>query len=108
MQSYGAGRIGPTALRDYVDRVRSEVVELERHTLEQLPAAVHSEGATIRRALCFLRNFGRIGCLDLTAVSTGERDGIVELLRLEYRWCFAAAGTTPEAFKTAIGRTGAR
>ena len=33
---------------------------------------------------------------------------IRRLLALEYRWCFAAAGTTPRAFKIAIGRTGAR
>jgi hypothetical protein len=96
---------GPLAA--YVRGVEEELALLEDY-VATLPRSAHREGATIRRALCFLKSFGRISALDFDLVPIEERPILVELLRLEYRWCFAAAGTTPRAFKIAIGRTGAR
>ena len=99
--------IGATPLLDYIDEVREEVRKLERWAAAA-PSASQRSGTTTRRALCFLRTFGRISALDYGAIPTEDRGALVQLLQLEYRWCFAAAGTTPAQFKIAIGRTGAR
>ncbi|MCC7386697.1 MAG: hypothetical protein IT384_32970 [Deltaproteobacteria bacterium] len=97
----------PSPLVTYLAIVEGEVASLEARA-SALPRSAHKDGATIRRALCFLRTFGRISALDFELVPTEERSFLVQLLRLEYRWCFAAAGTTMRVFKIAIGRTGAR
>lgn len=97
----------PSPLAAYIDQVKAELADLEAW-VASLPKPALRDGAVIRRALCFLKGFGRISALDFELVPTEERERLVELLRLEYRWCFAAAGTTPRAFKVAIGRTGAR
>lgn len=68
----------------------------------------HREGPAIRRALTLLKDFGRLSALDFDDIPIEGRPLLIRLLALEYRWCFAAAGTTPRAFKVAIGRTGAR
>jgi hypothetical protein len=68
----------------------------------------HHDGTSIRQALHFLRTFSRIMSLDFSDIPVEERDDLVRLLALEHRWCYAAAGTTRDAFKIAIGRTGAR
>lgn len=91
----------------YVQDLAREVEALEEEAAG-LPRRVQSDGSTIRQALSFLRVFGRISALDFGVVPTEERHHLVTLLALEYRWCFAAAGTTPRVFKVAIGRTGAR
>lgn len=87
-------------------------VDLEVRLLEGAVArrsrAEHKDGAAIRRALTLLKDFGRLSALDFDALPIEGRPLLVRLLALEYRWCFAAAGTTPRAFKIAIGRTGAR
>jgi hypothetical protein len=96
-----------TPLDTRIAEVEAELAALEAH-VASLPKNLHREGATIRRALCFLKTFGRLSTLDFELIPPEERPKLVKLLRLEYRWCFAAAGTTPRAFKIAIGRTGAR
>jgi hypothetical protein len=93
-----------TPLTDYLDLVQAEVESLE--LLHRIPGK--TTGDTTRRALCFLRGFGRISALDFDHIPVEHRPALVHLLQLEYRWCFAAAGTTQQAFKIAIGRTGAR
>lgn len=111
MHCYRAGIIGTgdhdSPLGLYVAEVRREVEALEASTAS-LPRALHRDGATIRRALCFLRTFGRLSSLDFDSIPDHERGLMITWLRLEYRWCFAAAGTTASVFKVAIGRTGAR
>lgn len=108
---YRAGLFDPfsahSPLADYIEVVEREVVELEARARTQ-PRRAQLDGATIRRALCFLKTFGRVSALDFDSIPIEERDRVVRLLQLEYRFCFAAAGTTPRAFKIAIGRTGAR
>ena len=94
-------------LGEFVAALRTEVGFLERKTA-QLEHLVHKDGETIRRALSFLRIYGRIASLNYGDVPDSQRDLLIQLLALEYRWCFAAAGTTPEIFKREIGRTGAR
>ncbi|MBI4820242.1 MAG: hypothetical protein HY791_28495 [Deltaproteobacteria bacterium] len=96
-----------TPLSRHLEVVRDEVLALESMVLT-LPRARHRDGDSIRRALTLLRGFGRIGALDFETVPIEERPTLVAILALEYRWCFAAAGTTPRAFKIEIGRTGAR
>ena len=87
-------------------------VDLEVRLLEAVVArrsrADHRAGPAIRRALTLLKDFGRLSVLDFDVLPVEGRPHLVRLLALEYRWCFAAAGTTPRAFKIAIGRTGAR
>ncbi|MEE2903074.1 MAG: hypothetical protein VYC39_12145 [Myxococcota bacterium] len=91
----------------FVSALEAEVGFLERRTAN-LGHFVHKDGETIRRALSFLRVYGRIASLNYGDVPDEERGLLVQLLALEYRWCFAAAGTTAEIFKREIGRTGAR
>nr|ADI21484.1 hypothetical protein [uncultured myxobacterium HF0070_11L13] len=91
----------------FVSALKAEVGFLEQRTA-QLGHVVQKNGETIRRALSFLRIYGRIASLNYGDVPDEERGLLVQLLALEYRWCFAAAGTTPEIFKREIGRTGAR
>jgi len=87
-------------------------IDLEVRLLECAVArrdkSEHRAGPQIRRALTLLKTFGRLSALDFDAVPIESRPTLVRLLALEYRWSFAAAGTTPRAFKIAIGRTGAR
>jgi hypothetical protein len=94
-------------LNEYTALVRREVDVLES-TTARLSGEDQKNGASIRRALSFLRNFGRIATQDYSDLPDASRRPLVELLKWEYRWCFAAAGTTPQIFKREIGRTGAR
>ncbi len=97
----------PSPLEVLVADVRAEVLALEAAAARR-PRALQMESQSIRRALSFLRTFGRLSALDFDNVPIEERPRLVEWLALEYRFCFAAAGTTGRAFKVAIGRTGAR
>ena len=98
---------GENSLSAYVQFVETEVRELEEVTANFAPQ-IHTDGDTIRRALSFLRSFGRIAGQDFSLLPDASRKPLVELLKWEYRWCFAAAGTTAQIFKREIGRTGAR
>ncbi len=89
-------------LAEYIEHVRVEVDALEATVTQR------HDGAGTRRALDLLQRFGRLSTLDYDSLGDETRTLVVSLLGLEYRWCFAAAGTTPGAFKAAIGRTGAR
>ncbi|MFO0724632.1 MAG: hypothetical protein U1E65_12695 [Myxococcota bacterium] len=97
----------PSPLALLAAEVRAEVQELEV-AVSRRSRNEHLESQCIRRALSFLRTFGRLSALDFDLVPIEHRPDLVEWLALEYRFCFAAAGTTPRAFKVAIGRTGAR
>lgn len=97
----------PSPLAAYVHALRREVEGIEAWARARSRRA-QEEGETIRRALAFLRSFGRMMSLDLSSVPVEDRDHLVALFALEHRWCYAAAGTTRCVFKIAIGRTGAR
>ncbi len=99
--------IDPSPLASFLPRLRREVEAVETWATGR-GRRMHHDGAAIRQALHFLRTFGRIMSLDFSDIPIEERDGLVTLLALEHRWCYAAAGTTRDAFKMAIGRTGAR
>jgi len=88
-------------------RIEAEVSALEAWASE-LPASHKRSGPVLRQTLDFLRTFGRLTVLDFSNVPDEDRDHLVAILALEHRWCYAAAGTTREAFKRAAGRTGAR
>ena len=94
-------------MKMFMRALEKEVSTLEAHTM-QFDRKIHRDGETIRRALSFLRTYGRIAALNFSRVAEEDRSLLVQILGLEYRWCFAAAGTTPEIFKQEIGRTGAR
>lgn len=99
---------GPkTPLSERIAHLDSEVRELEAWASSR-PHSVQRSGPVIRQALDFLRHFGRLTTLDFSGVPVEERGHLVKLLALEHRWCYAAAGTTRDAFKAATGRTGAR
>ena len=100
-------RLQTREVETFVSALEAEVCALEEKTA-QLSKCVHKNGETIRRALSFLRNYGRIASLNYSTIPEEERGLLIQLLALEYRWCFAAAGTTVEVFKREIGRTGAR
>lgn len=95
------------ALDAHVLQVKHEVLELEVRT-GQLALESQKAGPSIRRALGFLRRFGRLAVHDHSTLPQSTRTAVIEWLKWEYRWCFAAAGTTPKVFKREIGRTGAR
>lgn len=103
----GRGAAGEGPLGLYLEQVRAEVEALEARTRRRGRRA-HQRPIAVRRALALLREFGHLSTLDFGDLPDVDRPRLVELLQLEYRWCFAAAGTTAEAFKRAIGRTGAR
>ena len=104
----GCDGLGPTSpLAGFVAELGQEVGELEAWAGAQPPRHQRS-GPVIRQALDFLRSFGRLTTLDFSTVPEEDRPHLVTLLALEHRWCYAAAGTTREAFKLATGRTGAR
>lgn len=84
-----------------------ELEALERWA-EQRSEADRMDGATIRRALAYLRRLGRLSAGPLPELPPEERSRLVRLLSLEHRWCYAAAGTNRSCFERAIGRTGAR
>lgn len=108
LRAYRRGHIdGAAPLEALVRDVDLEVRLLEATTARR-DKSEHRAGPTIRRALTLLKTFGRLSALDFDDVPIEARPALVKLLALEYRWCFAAAGTTPRAFKIAIGRTGAR
>lgn len=65
------------------------------------------EPKRIRAALELLRLFGRRLANPLPESPT-ERSQLPLRLKLEHRWCYAAAGTTRAAFDKVTGRTGAR
>jgi len=95
------------SITSYIRFVEDEVMRLEQATAG-FSEEVQTDGETIRRALTFLRTFGRIAVQDYSLLPDATRQPLVDLLKWEYRWCFAAAGTTPQVFKREIGRTGAR
>jgi hypothetical protein len=95
----------PLAL--YLTTLTHEVEELEAWA-DTRGRRAQSEGHAIRQALEFLRTFARVTSLDFSSVPVEERPSLVALLALEHRWCYAAAGTSRDVFKVAIGRTGAR
>jgi hypothetical protein len=103
----GDGSPDPSPLVPLIEELRVEVEALEGWA-DRRGKRAHHEGATIRQALGFLRTFGRMMALDFSEIPIEERPLLVSLLAMEHRWCYAAAGTTREAFKVAIGRTGAR
>ncbi|MBK6684843.1 MAG: hypothetical protein IPG45_10245 [Deltaproteobacteria bacterium] len=94
-------------LSDFLAHLEAEVGALEAWA-QGLEAKTRRGGPAIRQALEFLRTFGRITAFDFSSIPEEERAGLVTLLALEHRWCYAAAGTSRELFKAAIGRTGAR
>ncbi|MCK6549408.1 hypothetical protein L6R52_26430 [Myxococcota bacterium] len=104
-RDYGVAETSP--LERFVVELRREVEALERWA-EARGRRAHACGDSIRRALAFLRTFGHVTSLDFSRVPIEERALLVELLALEHRWCYAAAGTTRDVFKVEIGRTGAR
>jgi hypothetical protein len=97
----------PTPLACFVERVAAELEPLEAWAAKR-GARAHRDGTTIRQALALLREFGRITSLDFSSIPQEERPLLVQMLALEHRFCYAAAGTTRDAFKVEIGRTGAR
>jgi hypothetical protein len=99
--------VDASPLAAFVRTLLSEVEALESWAASR-GKRIHHDGSTIRKALHFLRTFSRIMSLDFSNIPIEERDLLVALLALEHRWCYAAAGTTRNAFKIAIGRTGAR
>ncbi len=101
------GHLSAKALSRYLQHLKAEVEALERWA-DARSTRLQKDGATIRRALEFLRTFGHVTALDFSSIPIEERSGLVTLLALEHRWCYAAAGTTRGAFKVATGRTGAR
>lgn len=103
----GDGSPEPSPLAGYLQDLRGEV-ELLESWANRRGKRSHHEGPTIRQALGFLRTFGRMMALDFSDFPIEERPFLVTMLALEHRWCYAAAGTTRDAFKIAIGRTGAR
>ena len=96
-----------TPLHQYLIELRAEVEALEAWA-ESRPRGEQRDNASIRQALDFLRRFGHLSTLDFSVIPEEERGDLITLLALEHRWCYAAAGTTRDAFKIAIGRTGAR
>ena len=100
-----------TAAEDGLDafcaQLTEEVTELESWA-ENRPSHLKTDGSTIRRALELLRRFGRLSAMDFSDVPVEDRQVLIKILALEHRWCYAAAGTTRAAFKSATGRTGAR
>lgn len=97
----------PCPLTGYLAVLEAEVGLLEKWVATRSKNEQRA-GATIRRALELLRAFGRISVLDFSDIPDEDRPKLVALLALEHRWCYAAAGTTRDAFKLATGRTGAR
>ena len=96
-----------TPLQHYLIELRAEVEALEAWA-ESRPRGEQRETGSIRQALDFLRRFGHLSTLDFSSIPEEERGDLITLLALEHRWCYAAAGTTRDAFKIANGRTGAR
>ncbi len=94
-------------LEAFCASLAAEVTQLEDWAASR-PRRSQTDGATIRRALEFLRRFGRLSAMDFSDVPVEDRASLIRILALEHRWCYAAAGTTRSAFKTATGRTGAR
>ncbi len=95
-----------TPLQKYLVALRAEVEALEDWAESR--GRLQRDNAAIRQALDFLRRFGHLSTLDFSPIPEEERGELITLLSLEHRWCYAAAGTTRDAFKLAIGRTGAR
>lgn len=95
------------ALGALVDGVSREVALLEAWVATRAWSE-RTDGETIRRTLDLLRNFSRLGLLDLGSLGLEARPTLVAWLSLEHRWCYAAAGTDRAAFQVAVGRTGAR
>ncbi|MEO1335325.1 MAG: hypothetical protein AAFV29_06760 [Myxococcota bacterium] len=96
-----------SGLDDFCERLHDEVTKLETWASKR-PRRSQADGVTIRRALEFLRRFGRMSAMDFSNVPVEDRSALVRILALEHRWCYAAAGTTREVFKLETGRTGAR
>lgn len=107
LRAYRAGPGAGAPLARLAAALELEVRELEAWASRR-PRAAQTDGAVIRQALDFLRFFGRLTVIDFSGVPDEDRDHLVTILALEHRWCYAAAGTTREAFKEAAGRTGAR
>lgn len=98
---------GERGLDDFCAELREEVQNLEAWASSRAYGA-QTDGTAIRRALELLRRFGRLSAMDFSNVPVEDRATLIRILALEHRFCYAAAGTTREAFKQATGRTGAR
>ena len=110
LRAYREGQVNeetPCPLAARLHDVQGEVQVLEDWARTRSPDAQRS-GATVRRALELLRHVSMMTTLDFSVVPDEARPSLVGLLALEHRWCYAAAGTTRDAFKSEIGRTGAR
>lgn len=94
-------------LSAHLQDVQREVEALEAWVVARSPAKQRA-GATVRRALELLRHFSMLTTMDFSVIPDEIRPRLVHLLALEHRWCYAAAGTTRDAFKIETGRTGAR
>jgi hypothetical protein len=90
-----------------LQRLRAEVAQREA-VARRRPVHDRRSSAALRTCLLHLRAFGRLLAQDLDCVPDDHRPRLLELLQLEHRWCYAAAGTTREDFEVAKGRTGAR
>lgn len=110
LRAYREGRVDdetPCPLAARLNVVEHEVEVLEAWA--QTRAVDHQRsGATVRQALELLRHFSLMTTLDFSVLPDEVRPRLVQLLALEHRWCYAAAGTTRDAFKAETGRTGAR
>ena len=97
----------PCPLAARLSEVQEEVQSLEAWVESRDRQKQHA-GQTIRLALELLRQFSFLTTLDFSVIPDEKRPKLIELLALEHRWCYAAAGTTRTAFKIETGRTGAR
>ena len=91
----------------FCEELTDEVTALETWAAQRSTAA-QTCGVTVRRTLELLKRFGRLSAMDFSDVPVEDRPTLIKILALEHRWCYAAAGTTRDAFKQATGRTGAR
>ena len=110
LRAYREGQVDaetPCPLAQRLRVVKGEVRALEAWARTRRPD-VQRSGATVRRALELLRHFSMMTTLDFSVLPDEVRPRLVRLLALEHRWCYAAAGTTRDAFKAETGRTGAR
>ncbi|MEM6861071.1 MAG: hypothetical protein AAF627_10030 [Myxococcota bacterium] len=89
-----------------VQELSEELAALEQAVLGA-DASTRVEPRRTRAALELLRLFGRRLAKRLPE-TPADRTELNLRLRMEHRWCYAAAGTTRSDFDRATGRTGAR
>lgn len=102
------GRLDVVPFARFVREVESEVGTLEAWVSRAVTEEERMSGPALRRALEWLRRFGRLGVMDFADLPDDARALLVRWLALEHRWCYAAAGTDRDSFKRMAGRTGAR